>query len=202
MPDRFSLFGMLPGYLPGDFNNPILQDQIQLGLLQDRLLDPRALTQNFIGTATFVNGLGVSGVSGVSGIGMGGGSYNYASTFIEVDPSAAARFQNEYLESLERSRSLLLEHLTKEQRETFENKGWFIVTGGKTKNNYRVRNIGCLNNNIELLKKGLVCGEYVAERICCHCSGNVPLYDHLLAQKISLMFNEEEFLAKANRHVV
>lgn len=93
----------------------------------------------------------------------------------------------------ERSRDLLLAHLTPAQRKTFEENKWFIVQGGKTKQTYRIRTEN-YTGNIDVLTHGKV-----AYRLCAHCR-DLPLYDHHLAQKISLECDEEYFLGIANRH--
>lgn len=94
----------------------------------------------------------------------------------------------------ERSRELLLAHLTPAQRQTFDENKWFIVQGGKTKQTYRIRTENYTGNIDVLNRSGKV--DY---RLCAHCR-DLPLYDHHLAQKISLECDEEYFLGIANRH--
>lgn len=97
--------------------------------------------------------------------------------------------------ALVRSKELLLSHLTKDQRLTFETNRWFVVEGGRTKQRYRIRD-GSYSGNIDVLN-----GERVSHRLCVHClDGAVPLYDHLLAQKLHLQYDEDRLLQIANRH--
>lgn len=96
-----------------------------------------------------------------------------------------------------KSRELLLSHLTKEQRETFEKNHWFTVEGGKTQQLYRIRSTG-ISGNIDVLEGR---PGKVTHRLCCHLRDvSVPLYDHILAQKVWIERDEEQFLRTANRH--
>lgn len=95
-----------------------------------------------------------------------------------------------------RARDLLLQHLSPEQRSTFKRHKWFVVEGGRTGKRYRVRDLGHLRGNVDVLD-----GERVDHRLCGHADQNVvPLEDNLLAQKLMLEADEDEFLALANRH--
>jgi hypothetical protein len=95
-----------------------------------------------------------------------------------------------------RAERLLLSHLTGEQRASFKKNKWFIVEGGQSKRRYRIRDRGNLVANIDVLD-----GDAVAHRLCGHCrAGDLPLADHLLAQKMMLEMAEDEFLKIANRH--
>lgn len=108
------------------------------------------------------------------------------------------RLAQERAVALARSKELLLVHLTAKQRETFERKLWFVVEGGKSKQLYRIRNSGSYSANIDVLegKPGKV-----THRLCCHLADyRVPLYDHLLAQKVWIEHDEDDFLRQANRH--
>lgn len=96
----------------------------------------------------------------------------------------------------DRSRELLLEHLSEQQRETFLQHGWFIVEGGQSRRKYRINgqsyqiNVSALNDN-----------DRVTHRLCAHAPHSaVPHYDHILAQKVMLELAEDDFLARANRH--
>jgi hypothetical protein len=94
----------------------------------------------------------------------------------------------------DRARDLLLAHLSPEQRRTFIDNGWFIVEGGRSKTKYRIRNDRGLVANIDVLDGSPV-------RLCAHCRhGAVTFHDHLLAQKVHLELNEDDFLRTANRH--
>jgi hypothetical protein len=94
--------------------------------------------------------------------------------------------------ALARSRELLLEHLTPDQRTTFEQHKWFIVQGGKSKQRYRIRT-ETYAGNIDVLN-----GSKISHRLCVHCD-SIPLYDHHLAQKLALEYDEERLLQIANR---
>jgi hypothetical protein len=115
---------------------------------------------------------------------------------MEEARAQAVRAQEEYIrktrEALDRSRELLLSHLTPEQRKTFEKNQWFVVEGGKTKVKYRI-NTNTYAGNIHVLV-----GSKVSHRLCVHCEG-VPLHDHHLAQKLWLEHDEERILKIANR---
>jgi len=91
----------------------------------------------------------------------------------------------------ERARDLLIAHLSAEQRKSMEQRGWFVVKGGKSGTNYRIRT-GSYAGNIEVLR-----GDKVTGVLCCHCDG-IPLHDHHLAQKLALQYDEDRFLRIAN----
>lgn len=93
-----------------------------------------------------------------------------------------------------KAEELLLSHLTAEQRETFVKGRWFVVKG-KT-HQYRI-NGKTYAGNIEILE-----GDKVVARLCCHCRPDIPLHDHLLAQKIMLESAEDDFIKLANRRSV
>jgi hypothetical protein len=97
--------------------------------------------------------------------------------------------------ALARSKELLLEHLTAAQRATFEKNGWFVVVGGKTKQSYRIRT-NTYAGNIDVLN-----GSKVSHRLCVHCRSDIPLFDHHLAQKLCLQYDEEHLLSIANRQL-
>lgn len=105
---------------------------------------------------------------------------------------AAEQRTRENQAALTRSRDLLLAHLSEPQRKTFENSKWFVVEGGKTKQKYRIRT-ETYAGNIDVLN-----GSRVSHRLCVHCD-SIPLYDHHLAQKLALEFDEERLLQIANR---
>lgn len=98
--------------------------------------------------------------------------------------------------ALVRSRELLLSHLTPAQRETFEKNNWFVVQGGKTRTRYRIWTTG-YTHNIETLRGH---DDVVTYRLCGHLrDSRMPLYDHHVAQKISLEYDEEAFVRLCNR---
>lgn len=108
----------------------------------------------------------------------------------------AKRLEAHSREARERAMGLLLDSLSPAQRETFEKKRWFVVEGGKSGKKYRIHANDNVAANIEVLE-----GERVSHRLCGHCDiSKVPLGDHLLAQKLTLQFAEDDFLRIANRH--
>jgi len=58
---------------------------------------------------------------------------------MEEATRGARRAAEQRRAALVRSQELLLEHLTPEQRDTFHKNKWFLVIGGKTKTQYRIR---------------------------------------------------------------
>lgn len=105
---------------------------------------------------------------------------------------AAEQRTRENQAALTRSRELLFAHLSEFQRKTFESHKWFVVEGGKTKQKYRIRT-ETYAGNIDVLN-----GSRVSHRLCVHCD-SIPLYDHHLAQKLALEYDEERLLQIANR---
>lgn len=97
-----------------------------------------------------------------------------------------------------RARELLFEHMTSQQRETFDANGWFVVEGGKSKTRYRIRADESLVGNVDVLQLN---GNGISHRLCAHVRhGTVPFGDQLLAQKVMLELAEDDFLRVANRH--
>jgi len=88
---------------------------------------------------------------------------------------------------------LLLRHLTPEQKETFAKNNWFIVEGGKTKKKYRIHG-DSVAGNVRSLHQDKVDASF-----CCHCDYSIPKDDQLLAQKLTIEYDEERFLKLANR---
>ena len=91
-----------------------------------------------------------------------------------------------------RALALLREHLSPAQRALFDSSGYFDVVGSQTGTRYRIR-IGRISN-IDVYG---VDGAYVRS-LCFAPSGNLPLGDVLLAQKLALEGFEPETLAVAN----
>jgi hypothetical protein len=122
-----------------------------------------------------------------------------AAAQIQRENEAAREAVKQELERSEaakaRALALLLSHLTPAQRQTFEANKWFIVEGGRSKTRYRIRGQTCAGN-VELLDGE----ERATHRLCCHCDHTIPLGDQLLAQKLMLELDEDEFLKLANRH--
>lgn len=125
--------------------------------------------------------------------------YYYQAQAAAYDPRPAQQAQQTRSHSPEakkRALDLLLENLTPEQQKTFEEKKWFVVEGGKSKTQYRIRAKDDLVANIDVID-----GERTKHRLCGHCNASkVPLGDQLLAQKVMLEFAEDDFLRVANRH--
>lgn len=93
--------------------------------------------------------------------------------------------------AFDRARELLLSHLTEEQRATFIENKWFVVIGGRSRMRYRIET-GHLVANVRRLDDNA--------RLCAHCDHSLPMDDHLIAQKLMLEYDEDAFLAIANRH--
>jgi hypothetical protein len=97
-----------------------------------------------------------------------------------------------------RAEDFLIEHLTPLQRETLKKNGWFVVEGGKSKQQYRIRGNSGMVANIDVLPKDR---NSPIHRLCGHIPiHKVPMSDQLLAQKMMLEFAEEDFLRISNRH--
>jgi hypothetical protein len=95
----------------------------------------------------------------------------------------------------QRARELLLSKLSPEQRDCFNKNKWFVVEGGQTKKKYRIKSHGYIANIDVLGDNGKV-----MHRLCVHCAHDIPLEDHLLAQKIMLELAENDIVKLANRH--
>jgi hypothetical protein len=96
----------------------------------------------------------------------------------------------------DRARGLLLQHLSEEQRRTFEAHKWFVVEGGKSKRRFRIIDQGNLVANVQEIDRA----GNVLQRLCAHGPTHLPLADNLLTQKIMLEHADDEFLRVANRH--
>jgi hypothetical protein len=112
---------------------------------------------------------------------------------IQRQQAAAEQQVQAAVAARERAKALLLEHLTQEQRETFERNGWFVVEGGKSKTQYRI-NPNAHAGNVTQLKKDKAEWSY-----CGHIDYRYPAYDNALAQKLLLEADEKAFLKVANR---
>jgi hypothetical protein len=116
----------------------------------------------------------------------------------------ANRQQRRVLDALpktaqERARELLMQNLTPQQREQFEKHGFFVIEGGKSRKKYRVRGDKGLTANVDVLSAD---ERSVTIRLCAHgpLGEGMPLFDHLLAQKLMLESDEDAFIKIANRH--
>jgi hypothetical protein len=94
-----------------------------------------------------------------------------------------------------KARDLLLASLTPDQRASLHAVRWFVVEG-KSGRRYRVHD-GHVMGNVDVLEEGRV-----LYRLCGHIGDtDMPLADHLLAQKLMLEADEDAFLQIANRHM-
>ena len=91
---------------------------------------------------------------------------------------------------------LLLEFLTPEQKADMERHGYFYVRGGSSGTRYRINTRGGYQHNIDVMREDE--DRRVAD-LCAHCKGELPKYDHFLAQKFNLEIEEDKFLRIANR---
>jgi len=92
-------------------------------------------------------------------------------------------------EANRRARELLLAHLDEQQRSELERENRFhLIVGERT---YRVRR--GRQGNIDLIEQGRP-----TRRYCIHPAEFLPDYDNLLAQKLLLETDEQEFLRIAN----
>jgi hypothetical protein len=94
-------------------------------------------------------------------------------------------------QAFEKAKELLLTHLNEEQRKTFRERGLFIIEGGRSKAKYQIQTEGIVANVKRLTDN---------QKLCAHLECQMPLYDHILAQKLMLEYDEDSFLAIANRH--
>ena len=92
-----------------------------------------------------------------------------------------------------RGAQLLSDHLSREQRNEYERRGYFHVTGSDTGKRYRIQH-GQQMNIEELDEHGR------RVRVLCFMpEGRVPLGDVLLAQKVALELFEADALKVANQ---
>lgn len=96
-------------------------------------------------------------------------------------------------EANRRAAELLQSHLSVEQRTEFEREKTFTVIGKNGQRRYRIRK-GWAGNIDELDKDG----KRVAI-LCGHAIESVPEGDNMLAQKLMLEHDEDQFLKIANR---
>jgi hypothetical protein len=97
----------------------------------------------------------------------------------------------------QRARSLLLNLLNDEQRYEFEAHGFFYVTGGGSRDRYRIRLDSAVN--VDLLGED---GK-VRYHLCARPTGDIPMYDVMAGQLLFLQdrTTETHFLAQAKKHV-
>lgn len=103
-----------------------------------------------------------------------------------------------YQKAKDRAEGLLYEHLSDEQRAAMKRDKFFVVVGGKTGRRYKINAQGGLSGNVHEVDAAGV----LQRRLCAHIehAANAPIYDHLLAQKLMLEYQEESFLKVANDH--
>ena len=106
-----------------------------------------------------------------------------------------AEYEQKRKSAHDRAKELLLGKLTPVQREAFIKNGFFVVEGGRTKTKYRIRS-NSYAGNIDVLNDA----NNIIYRLCVHCAGDIPLEDHLLAQKTMLELAEDDIVRLANRH--
>lgn len=121
------------------------------------------------------------------------------STWVEWNPAHTEYLTPEEIaakkrrtEAIDRARALLVESLTAEQREQYDENMEFIVYGQKTKKQYLIKD-GRVGNVEELDSAGRT-----RRRYCAHPQMGLPDADTMLAQKLMIECNEDEFLDKAN----
>lgn len=91
----------------------------------------------------------------------------------------------------EKARTLLLKLLTTEQKDQLEKLRYFEVIAGASRRRYRIRE--GIAGNIRLVDpEGREVTQY-----CCHPAG-LPIEDVMVAQKLQIEHDEEEFLRLAN----
>jgi len=90
-----------------------------------------------------------------------------------------------------RAEELLLITLTPEQREQYAKHGYFETEVNDRR--FRIRGHS-YSGNVEELRAGKIIASY-----CCHLTGDQPVADHLIAQKLMIESRLEEFLRLANR---
>lgn len=103
-----------------------------------------------------------------------------------------------YRAAKERAEGLLYENLSDEQRAEIKRSKFFVVTGGKTGRRYKINAEGGLSGNVHEIDDSGV----LKRRLCAHIdhAANAPIFDHILAQKLMLEYEEEAFLKVANDH--
>jgi hypothetical protein len=90
----------------------------------------------------------------------------------------------------DRAKVLLMECLSDPQRETLEKHGWFDV---KIPDGRMFRIHKGYQHNVRRLDGGKEREDY-----CAHIDLKIPVYDNMLAQKLTLQHNPEEFFKLAN----
>lgn len=117
-----------------------------------------------------------------------------AAPWPQVTEEERAAREEARLEAVEKADALLQENLSEEQRRELEEHRYFTVESPGSKRRYRVKaGHGKHGNIIEVDERGRE-----VSSICAAPRGNVPEGDYLLAQKLFLEHDEEEFRRIAN----
>lgn len=104
-----------------------------------------------------------------------------------------AQLQSERDAANKRAEQLLIENLSLRQREEYQRHGYFVVFG-RNRMRYRIRK--GLTGNVDVVNPA---GD-VIHRLCAHIRDEVPVADNMLAQKLMLEFDDEDFQRRANIH--
>lgn len=101
------------------------------------------------------------------------------------------RFIARWRSAEEQARNLFLDLLTPEQREELATRGHFTLYGGKT--GWRYLMAPGYSGNV------VVDHPNRATSLCCHLTtvDAFPTYDHMIAQLLSIRYNEKQFLQAA-----
>lgn len=91
-----------------------------------------------------------------------------------------------------KAEKLLLSYLSKSQKKQYKQDKTFVAIGSSTKTKYQINpweqiNVYALDSS----------GVNVTGKMCVVFSDSIPIEDHMLAQKLLIETNEEEFLDKA-----
>jgi hypothetical protein len=103
------------------------------------------------------------------------------------------KIDDERKQAKDRAAQLLDSNLTDAQRSDLKRDGFFFVDSLHG-NKYRIRRGRA--GNVDRMKD---CGKNVSHRLCAHPMDYIPDSDTMLAQKLLLEHDEDEFLRAANR---
>lgn len=108
-----------------------------------------------------------------------------------VPPDFAEQIYSRQRPVNEKALELLEECLTETQLEQYRENKWFLVVGGETGDTYQINNWEQIN--IHKWENG----ERTGEKLCVAPTENIPVEDHLLAQKLMIENEEDRFLELA-----
>jgi hypothetical protein len=97
--------------------------------------------------------------------------------------------------AIKRAKALLRASLSEDQQKQYDENKSFIVIGQKTKRKYRIREGRVANIDVFWEDR-----PGVRHKLCAHPGEQVPDADTMLAQKLMLECNENDFLNLANIH--